>query len=267
MLSQEQWNSLAENSGIEADVLAQAISDEQEIKLELPEGRFFTVENEQTLVDNTAKRKYDEGKTKGSKEVFETVKQSFKIEGDSIEDLFSNYKTTVLEEAKIEPNQKLTEKDNAIKALQNSLKLREEEAVVYQSEKEQSKRNAVALSSLPVLRENLGIKKQEALDLILANVEVREGGVYKGGQLQVDSHQSEVSFEDFIKAEVTLRGWVGEKMIGNGGKGTGVSSVKPKSYSEFQKHCESKKWSEAGQQAKVYLKALVADNASFDLEN
>ena len=59
MLSKEQMDSIAVMTGIKADVLAKAISDEQEVKLELPEGRFLTKDKEELLLDNHGKKKYD----------------------------------------------------------------------------------------------------------------------------------------------------------------------------------------------------------------
>lgn len=268
MLARKTLDTLAVMSGIKADVLAQAISDEQEQELELPEGRFLTTENESKLLDNHGKRKYDEGKSKGSKELIETVKTTFEIEGDSIDDLLSNYKTNILKEAKAEPNQKLAEKENAIKALQDSLKAKEDEILNIQTEAEKTRRNAKALSVIPALREDLGLNKSEALNLLMNNLEVKEDGVYKDGKLLANEYQEAISFEDAIKAEVESRGWVTKPIQGHGKSGKGKTTVAtPKSYSEFQKVCESKGWNEGSYEAKQYLKEIKAKDSDFDYDN
>lgn len=265
MLSTEQIGTLAAMSGITADVLATAISDEQEVKLELPEGRFLSTENEQKLIDNTAKKKYDEGKNKGSKEVLESVKTNFSLEGDSMDDLLGNFKANILKDANLEPNEKLAEKDNAIKALQDSLKNKESEIETFKSDMERTQRQAKALSSMPKLREDLGLKKEEALNIILSNVEVKEDGIYKNGNLVVDSYQSAIGLEDFLSQETTERGWVEKKIQGNGGRKPGYQGAEPKTYEEFQKVCESKGWNEGSLQAKEYLKTLKSKNPDFEI--
>lgn len=265
MLSNEQMESLAENSGLTADVLAQAISDEQEITLELPNGRFLTTENESKLLDNHGKRKYDEGKSKGSKEVTETIKSNFELEGDSIDDLLGNFKINILKDAKAEPNEKLAEKDKSIKALQESLRSKETEIETIKTEAQLTARHAKALSTMPTLREDLGLDKSEALSIIMASVETKEDGIYKNGELLTDTYQNAISQEDFLKSETESRGWLKTKIQGNGGKKPGANGVIPKSYEDFQKHCESKGWNEGSLQAKEYLESLRAKNPEFDM--
>ena len=177
MLSQETMDAVAVITGIKADELAQAISDEQEVKLELPKGVFLTEDQKATLLDNHGKKKYDEGKSKTLKEVFE---------GKAKDDYLNEFKASILEEAKLEPNEKLAEKDNAIKALQDLVKQKETEVETFKSTIESTKRQAQALSNMPKLRDDLGIKPKEALSIILNGVEQTEDGIVKNGKLLVD---------------------------------------------------------------------------------
>ena len=75
------------------------------------------------------------------------------------------------------------------------------------------------------------------------------------------------SFNDFLSQEVNARGWAKKTIQGNGGKDGKKYDGKPASYSAFQKHCESKGWNEAGQEARQYLATLQAENPKFDLDN
>ena len=200
MLSNKTMDAIAVMTGIKADELAKAISDEQEQELELPEGRFLTKENESKLLDNHGKRKYDEGKSKGLKETLESIKTDFELEGETINDVFGNYKSKIVSESKIEPNEKLAEKDKAIKTLQDSLRNKETEIETIKSKAEETNRRAKALSNMPSLREDLGINKSEALNIILSSIEVKEDGIYKNGKLIVNEHQEAVSFNDFLIA-------------------------------------------------------------------
>ena len=168
MLSQEQKDSINAALGITADELAKAISDEQEVKLELPQGRFITKENEDKMLDAHGKRRYDAGTSKTLKEVFE---------GKDKETFLNEFKTSILKDAKLEPNEKLDQATKTINALKESLTAKEQEVLRIQNESENTKKRANALSTLPTLREDLGIKKTEALDIILSSIEQKEDGI------------------------------------------------------------------------------------------
>lgn len=258
MLSQETMDSLAVISGINADVLAQAISDEQEATLELPKGRFLTDENESKLLDNHGKKKYDEGKSKTLKEVFE---------GKDKDEFLNSFKSSILDEAKLEPNEKLTEKDNAIKALQDSLRGKETEIETFKSTLESTKRQANAMSNMPKLREDLGLRRSEALSIILSDVEQTEDGIVKNGKLLVDEYQSAISLEDFLKNETNERGWIEKKIQGHAGSQGKQTVTTPKSYNDFLKYCESKNWKEGSYEAKQYLTQIRGKNPDFDMDN
>lgn len=258
MLSQQTLDALAVNSGIEADVLAQAISDEQEQTLELPKGRFLTSENESKLLDNHGKKKYDEGKSKTLKDVFE---------GKTREDFLKDYKDSVLEEANLEPNQKLEEKNTIIEDLQNKLRGKDQEIETIMSENTKKQRVANALSQMPELKDGLGISKSEALNLILSNSELKEDGIYSNGTLLTDDYQSPIEVKDFLLREVNSRGWSKKKIQGNGGRKPGQQSEKISTYTEFQKYCESKGWNESSQEAISFLNKVKKDNSDFDFDN
>ena len=267
MLSQNTIDSLAVNNGIAADVLAKAISNEEEVKLEIPEGRFLTTENESKLIDNHGKKKYDEGKSKNTKEILENIKTSYNLEGENIEDLISNFKINVLKDVNAEPNEKLIEKEKAINALRESLISKESEIEKILNEKASSERRSKAISDMPQLREDLGINKSEAYSIIFNNVEVKEDGIYKNDQLLTDSLQSPVKMVDFLKNETNQRGWNKKSITGNGGNSLLSTGANPKTYTEFVAFCESKQWSESSLQAREYLKKIKAETDNFDMNN
>lgn len=255
MLSKEQLDFINVTLGVSADELAKAISDEQEIKLELPKGRFLTPEQEQSVLDAHGKKKYDEGLTKATKEAFD---------GKSKDDFLSEIKTAIIEEVKLEPNVKLTEKEKAIELLQNSLKDKEQEIEKIRNESTAKQRRTEALANLPTLRSDLGIKNDEALNLILSNVDLREDGIYKNGEPIVDQYQKPVAIADFLNQEVGARGWVEAKPKGHGGKEGKPAGSEPKTYDDYKKHCEAKGWREGSLEAKEYLGALKAKNPEFE---
>ena len=258
MLSQSTLDSFAAQNGITADELAKAISNEQEITLEVKEGRFLTKENEDKLLDNHGKRRYDAGVSKTLKDVFE---------GKDKETYLNEFKSSVLEDAKLEPNEKLDQATKTINSLKESLTEKDNTILSIQKEAENTKKRASALSSLPILREDLGINKTEALNIILSTVEQKEDGIYKSGQLVVNEHQEAVSLNDFLSQEVNSRGWVKKQIQGNGGNKPSSQGATPTTYTSFQKHIESKGWKEGSIQANQYLASLRTDNPKFDLDN
>lgn len=256
MLSKDTLDALAVISGIKADELAQAISDEQEKKLELPKGRFLTPEQEESVIDAHGKKRYDAGVAKATKDAFD---------GKSKDEFIEGLKSSILDEAKLEPNQKLTEKEKAIELLQNSLKEKETEIERIRRESLEAQRKAQALAKIPTLRDDLGLQKEEALNLILSGVEIKEDGLYKGDAPIVDEYQRPIPLEGFIESEVNKRGWTVQKPAGHGGKQGKQTLGTPKSYTEFQKYCENKGWAEGSLEAKQYLKTVRAKNPEFEI--
>jgi hypothetical protein len=233
MIPKEQMDSLAEMLGIKADVLAQAISDEQEVKLELPEGRFLTKEKEAILLDNHGKRKYDEGTSKATKDAFE---------GKSKEDFLSEFAkekvSEALESAKVKPNEKVAELESSLETLRNKLNQKDSEFESLQNTVKVEKTRLEAQSYIPELPETLGLKKSEAANLLLNGIEFKEDGIYKNGNLLKDNMEKPISLEDYVNSSISERGW-GKQPTGRGG-GSGASgggsgsSGKPKTIEEYE---------------------------------
>lgn len=234
MLSKQDWDALAVISGIKADVLAKAISDEQEVNLEFPKGRYLTKEQEDIILDNHGKRKYDEGISKALKVAFE---------GKSKEDFLADFSKekirAALEEAKVEPNKKIAELNDSLDKLRDQLNDKDAEYEKLQKSIEKEKYILEAQSYIPELSESIGLKKSEAVSLILSGVEKKEDGIYKNGELLKDSYESAISLETFIKDSVEQRGWTNNTPKGRGG-GSNSSNDKsstvstPKTMQEFE---------------------------------
>ncbi len=256
MLSKESMDTIAAMIGVEADVLANAFSDEQEVKLDLPKGRFLTAEAEETLLDNHGKRKYDEGKSKASKDAFE---------GKSREDFLTGFKEEILEEAKIEPNKKLTEKDNALKALQDKYQLdiaeKEREIDLFKNNLKSIETNSKVEGLIPELRD--GFTKSDARLLFNSSHEIKEDGVYKSGQLLVDDLQSPIDLKTAINNFITEKNWQKTEAKGHGGKKTGSSAATPKNYEEYQEQLKSKGIKEGSHEAKQILSGIREANPEF----
>jgi len=207
MLSKEQTDAFAVMLGIEADVLAQAVSDEKEVKLELPKGRFLTSEKEEELLSNHGKRRYDSGIEKATKDAFDSK---------SKEDFIKEITDAALEEAKVEPNKKVIELEKSISNLQKIV-VEKEDAFSNLQQAMQQKESRINLQSLfPSLPENVGLNTDEATSLFLMSHEVKEDGVYKAGVLLKGAHEEALTKEQAVKNFITDKGW-DKKPSGRGG--------------------------------------------------
>jgi len=256
MLSKQTINTIAVMIGVDADVLAQTVSDEQEKDLELSEGRFLTKENELTLLDNHGKRKYDEGIKKNQKEVFN---------GKTKDEYLKDLTTKILEDAKIEPNQKLEVLQESFDALQNKytsdLGLKDNEISKIASKLKGIETTSSLKSLLPTLKD--GITDDVAITMFTTTHEIKEDGIYKNGQLLKNDMHSPLTKEQAFTTFITERGWKQEDVRGNGSKNPNYSGAVPKNYDEFEKYCESKSIQVGSQEANGLIEKFAKDNENF----
>lgn len=256
MLSKKDWKSLAAISGIDADVLAQAISDEQEVKLELPKGEFFTEEKKATLLDNHGKRKYDEGVSKATKDAFE---------GKSKEDFLKEKVEAALEEAKVEPDKKVSELEKSISKLQQKL-VDKEDAFTNLQQAMRQKEERINLQSLfPSLPENVGLSSDEATSLFLLSHEIREDGVYKAGILLKDDREAALSKEQAVQDFIKSKGWdKAPSGRGGGAAGQGGSgSTKPATMQEFEAMLKEKGIHAGSAEAQALLQEAAKESPAI----
>lgn len=258
MLSQKTKDAIAAMYGITADELATNISDEQEVELELPEGRFLTSEQEATLLDNHGKNRYDAGVSKATKDAFDG-----KSKDDFLADYAKEKVTEALEEAKVKPNEKIAELNASLEKLRNDLTEKDTAYETLQNSVQGERKMLEAQSYIPELPESLGLKKAEAAKLLLNGVEIKEDGVYKNGELVKDNMEKAQSLEDFIKESVDQRGWAkvptGRGGGSGGAGGTGGSTSTPKTMEEYEKVLKDKGYHPGSEEAQALLKEAAKE--------
>jgi predicted hydrocarbon binding protein len=232
---------LAGTLKLTVEELTQAIETEGEVDFKLPEGvRVLSGEELETIKDNHGKTRYDAGKTAGSEMLLKDLseKVGFSEAVKDGETFVKNFKNNILDEAKVEPNKKVTELESSLGALRNKLIQKDSEFESLQSSVKVEKTRLEAQSYIPELPESLGLKKSEAANLLLNGVEFKEDGIYKNGSLLKDNMEKPISMEDYISSSVSERGW-GKAPTGRGGGsgasgGVSGSSWKPKTMEEFE---------------------------------
>ncbi|MEO0572585.1 MAG: hypothetical protein AAF039_12840 [Bacteroidota bacterium] len=257
MLSKNTTDTLAAKLGINADELAQAISDEQEKDLELPEGRFLTKDNEDKLLDNHGKTRYDAGKSKALKDVFD---------GKTKEEYLEQYKSSILEDAKIEPNKKLSEKDKALKAMQDKYesdkKDWESKYGILETQltgiKTKSEINKYLPNELP-----MGLTRDDATMIVANHLEFKEGQVLRNGEVLRDDYQNPLTQEQAVTSFVEERKWNVQKPTGRGAQKPNYNGAAPKNYEEFVQLCESKGIEPGSIEGKNLMKGYAEKNPEF----
>ena len=203
---------LAKVLKLDVKVLTEAIETEDKV-IDLPEGaRFLTKEEVETIKDNHGKTRYDAGKTAGSEMLLKDLSEKVGFE-ETIKDgesFIAKYKSSVLEEAKVEPNKKITELETSIENLRGKITEKDAAYETLKSSIDGERRVLKAQSYIPELPETLGLTKEEAANLILKGIEFKEDGLYKDGNLLKDSMEKPLSIEDYVGESVKTRGWKGK---------------------------------------------------------
>ncbi len=233
---------LAGTLNLKVEELTKAIETEGEVDFKLPEGsRFLTTEEVETIKDNHGKTRYDAGKSAGSEMLLKDLSEKVGFE-ETVKDadkFISTYKSNILEQAKVEPNKKVTELETSLEKLRNQLTEKDSAYESLQNTVKVEKKMLEAQSYIPELPDTLGLKKSEAANLLLNGVEIKEDGIYRNGELLKDNMEKAVSLEDFVKESVSKRGW-GEQVPAGRGGGSGASgggapsTSLPKTMEEFE---------------------------------
>jgi hypothetical protein len=124
MLSIEIQKQIASLLKLDEKTFLEAIKSEKEAEVTIPEGlQIFTSTELTARDDNQKKLGYNDGKEAGLEIFVKEQKQKLGLdfEGKDPEKLITSLQTKVLADAKIEPNQKIKEKDEQIAKLQGTV--------------------------------------------------------------------------------------------------------------------------------------------------
>lgn len=257
--------------GITLEILSKAITSDKEETIDLPEGRFLTTDNESKLLDNHGKTKYNEGKTAGSEITIKELKEKtgLEFEGKDADKFVSEFKTSILKDAKIEPEKKVKELQSSLEKLQNQYKTdlstKDSELQRLQGSLQQQKTISQLSTIIPEL--SSGVSKQDAITLFNAQFEIKEDGIYKGGELLKDNLQNPMTLEQSVNDFLSEKGWNAQTPTGRGndfqgGKG---GDALPTNQKEYESYIESKGYNPAGQDAKALrMKMLESNPEAFE---
>jgi len=224
-----------------------------------------TKEEDETFKTNISK----EVKDKAFSDAFEIQIKNMKkeigleFEGKKSDDFIKAYKNHILENANIEPNNRISELESSLANTNKALQDKEIEFDTLKNGFSLEKNRLKAESLIPELPQGLGLNKSEATDLFFMKHEVKEDGVYKDGQRLVDTTTAEpIRLESAVDSFVSERGW-NKAPSGRGGgggnpKGSGASEVS--NLQEFDNLAKEKGYNVGSKEYNALLADVVKEN-------
>jgi hypothetical protein len=206
-----------------ADVLQKAISSEEEVSLELIDGRFVTdseLETMKTTVRNEGKQ---EGQTIGYDFAMKDLKKDFnlEIEGKDRKVIADAIKNNILAEANKKPDAKIQELTTS---LENLRKTYSDEKSVWEQTESSYKGKLKEISVMSELQKNIpevrGLNKNQFMTLVRSeyDFDFDDNGVLiakKNGQTIKDTLEKVIPVTSILTDYATQNGWFGSD--GRGG--------------------------------------------------
>ncbi len=224
-----------------------------------------TKADHETLLANVKKA----AKTKNFEDAFEIqirdMKKDTGIEftGKKQEDFITAFKASILKDANIAPDKKISDLEASLKTLQATIQTKDSDYLTLQNTVKSNKQLNTVSSFIPDIKESHGLDAAEALSLVMRGIEIKDDGLYKDGSMLKNNLEQPIKTEDYVKSFVDTKGW-GETQGGRGG-GAGAGGEEdnfdtPKTLEDYNKIVEAKGWNPAGQEAVAYLHEVAKDN-------
>lgn len=272
MLKPEQITKISQLLKIKEDDLKNALANESEVEVTIPEISTFTTEELTARDTNIKGISYKEGKGAAVEMLVKEQKEKLglEFEGKDPEKLIEAIQTKALADAKIEPNKKIEELNGVIKNLQTSVsefKTKEENLL---KEIETSKLDSQLLGMLPKDRQSV-LTDNEYLSMLKSqySFEVEEGKMVakKGNEVLRDkTTQNPIEAKEVISGYFTERKWIAEGgRQGRAGGGDGKCGSIYLGLSELKTEWESQGKSTNGIEFQKAVEAARQANPNFDM--
>jgi len=256
---------LAKVTDVEA--FSQALQSESDTDFTLDTSNLIvrTKEEEESFKSNFSKEIKDKAFTDAFEIQIKNMKKDLglEFEGKKSNDFIESFKSKILEEAKIEPNNRITELEKSLNLANQTLQEKENEFNQLKNSFSLEKNRLKAESLIPNLPEGIGINKKEATDLFFLKHEIKEDGVYKDGERLVNTTTAEpFKIDDAISNFVTERGW-DKAPTGRGGgsqSGSQGSSNIVNNLDEFNGLAKEKGYNVGSKEYNSLLAEVVKEN-------
>lgn len=251
-MNKELIKSLSTLLGLDVEELTKGLTEEKSdfklkdgLKVYSADDKIFTQEQVEQIKDNHGKTRYDAGKLAGSEMLMKDVAkaQGFDESINDSEKFITAFKSKILEEAKMKPDEKVSELEKSLENLRSKLGEKDKSIESLQGQITSSKRVYEIQSFLPSIPESLNISRADATDLYMKGREFKEDGIYLNGNRLVDETEKPITVEQDVKSWFEGKGWGSENFAGRGGGaggGTGGDSGLPKTMEEYESHLKQK---------------------------
>lgn len=252
----------------DVDAFAEALKSEKDTDYTLDTSNLIvrTKEEDESFKSNISK----DIKDKAFSDAFEIQIKNMKkdlgldFEGKKSDDFINAFKTKILNEAKVEPNKRISELENSLTALNEQVSLKDSEIESIKSSFRQKETRLQAENFMPELPSNIGLDKKEATDLFLMKYEIKDDGVYSNNERLVDTKTAQpLGLKDVVSTFVNSRGWNIEQPTGRGGEGIGGNGGTgnvPTTLEEFNDEAQKKGLSLGSKDYNAYLAEVVKEN-------
>lgn len=252
--------------------LSDAIKAEAETDIEIPELSVYDAAELETLKNN----EYKNGKEKGVEMAVKDAKEklSLDFQGKSIDGLLSSYQKKVLEDARIEPAEKVKELNEKVTTLQNTVKEYETKLAEKDNEVVSTKVNSELYKHIPQLGENgPALGQDDVIQLMkLKGYEFKfeEGKIvpYKDGRQMQDKMSNPLQAKDVVDTFMKETKLVTSQPAPSGRGGTSnAPSNKPGSLKELKDQFAAQNKSTLGVEFKQAVDQAVKDNPEFKMSD
>jgi hypothetical protein len=249
--------------------LAAAIADANEVDVTIEDSLTVLTEAEISTLRNN---EYNSGKKSGIEIAVKEAKDKEGLEftGKTIEALLEAKAKKVIDEAKIKPNEKVTELEGKIATLQTTVKDFETKLTEKDGEVSTIKVNTGVMKDMPA---NLMLPGEKVLTLMRADgydfkIENNSIATYKDGKLIQDKLSNALPVKDVLSTYATEQKIITDA-VPPGGRGGGNEGGQTK-YSKLSEM--EKKWKDEGKNVlgEEFIAAAQkakADDPNFDMSN
>lgn len=273
-LKKEDITKLATLAKIPVADLEKAIAEKEEVALTIQDKlNVFTEEEVTTLKAN----EYKSGKTAGVEIAVKEAKEKLALNftGKTIDGLVEAATKKALEDAKVEPNAKVTELEGKITTLQGTVKEYETKMAEKDTEVSGIKLNYELSKHIPTIGENgpalgndgiLMLMKADGYEFKQENGNV---SAYKGGKQLQDKLSNALPVKDVITGFMKEKKLISEDEGVPGGRGGGDKKpgAKATKMSELKQQFLSQGKNLQGEEFNKAVQQAVADNKEFDMNS
>jgi hypothetical protein len=272
MLTKDTIKKIAENLKIKTEDFEAAITNEKEVEVTIPELTIFTTDELKTRDENLKRKNYEDAKTAGVEILVKELKEKtgVSVEGKDPYKFMDAYKEHILNEAKVEPSEKIKEQDGIIEKLKTTVKSIESEKKALEDRVKETtlqqqifsgikKEAIIPVSDVYTLMKTKGYSFTEEKGKIIASM---HGEVIRDDKTQ-DALSGIDALDAFISENNLEKQADPDDPTGRGGKSTKTNTGAITRLSELEKKYKEEGKSINGSEFMAEAQKLAKDNPDF----